>query len=275
MVERTIYLTGGINMATSRLLMKNTLDAYGPVELCNMGLQAKLNDPNQAPPVIRFATRDAAQRALEAMEAGLVIVVGLPVKGAWKSDVDRANGGPKKREKNLTSRELMKQEYESKRNSQIRRPRSRSGRGRGREDSRGRGPAPGRRGRSDSRDGRGPARRDPSRERPRLIYEPLAIKEGTDLIMRDESTAEQFLGGSAKREDGPRPPPEPAAKGDAAACALGHSLTEFIINDKELEYTCDICVKDFRKQGLVMNACHPCDWFVCQECSDNHFGVLG
>lgn len=268
MADRTINITGGINIATSRILMKSALEHFGKVELINMGLQAKLNDPTQAPPIIKFATREGAEKALDAMNKGQLIVVGLTVRGAWKADVDRARGGPQKKSQPMTSRELMRESLLGP-NRRRSRSRSRSYRGRGRNR------------RDDSR-GRGRGRSPPQRNEPQRRHD-----------SRDRAPANNFQNAPPPKPqalyrdwEDPAPPPSqpvqqprnagaPRPKGNFTTCANGHQLMEFTITDAAMEYVCDICDSAHTMRGYRMLCCTPCDYFVCQKCSDAYNGVLG
>lgn len=271
MADRTIYLTGGISVTSSRLLVKNALEVFGPIELCNMGLRAKLNDMSQAPPVVRFKTVDGAQKAMMAIRAGQVVVVGLVVIAEWKKESDGGGRGNMIRtDRNISARDLL--------NAPVSRGYDRSrtrSRGRGRYDDNPRGGRGGDRrgGRQDSRDryqGRGPPprRRDPS---------PLALE---NHAFQGRARSPQGRAAPAQRYNldpppVPELPPKPKEKGSFTACGEGHKLTDFTIESYGIEYGCDICNVGYRNVGTHMMCCKPCDYFVCETCTDSYHGVLG
>jgi len=296
MADRTIYLTAGIGMASSRLLVKSELEKFGKVDLCNMGLRAKLQDMSQAPPVVKFATKESAEKAMAAICQGSVQVAGLALVAAWKSEEDKRSGkGGGGQRGGTSSRERMMGggcgRNRSRSRSPMKRSRSRgpggsrammdqrSGGGRDRGDRGGDRGGYGRRSpdrrritsRSPHGGDRGPALMDRDRRSPPR-YEPPRYEQPPALALTDNGGG---YGGGAPKAAPPAEAPKPAV-GTFTDCAGRHGLTEFDNLIKGVEYQCDICSVGYRKEpGLSMMVCLVCDYFVCQTCTDSYHGVLG
>lgn len=285
MTDRTIYITGGNSVATSRLLVKNALECFGQIELCNMGLRAKLNDPTQAPPVIRFATREGAQKAMDAIKRGQIVIVGLVIQAEWKKDEDmrmqnaRSNRGIT----NLSSRDIVNTRSSYRRGDSRDRGRGDRGRGGGEAGDRG-GDRYGDRGRRDSRDrGRSP-RRNASQTQYMVPDLDRAPPAGYQAPVRNDAAPPSYTGVLSMAPNATSASAAPAAVEDAPPtasqgsfthCGSGHSLEEFTIETPNMEYECDICATLSATVGEQLMVCLGCDYFVCETCTDSYHGVLG
>lgn len=205
--SRTIEILDGTVIRVSRAQVKNEMEKFGRVEICNLGLQWKLQDPTKDAPFVTFEASSGADKAMEAIDAGLCNINGFQIRAQRRKGPDRpakssGKGGPgrPKEGSGMTSRELMLG-YSRRRSRSRSRSRSRGNwrqRGRfSRSRSKGRGKGRGRspsRGRSRDRNGfRGsPRRRTPS---------PIRIPQPRGSI--------EFAAGSKPAGNSGVPPPLP------------------------------------------------------------------
>mmetsp|Transcript_94643 Transcript_94643/g.265016 ORF Transcript_94643/g.265016 Transcript_94643/m.265016 type:complete len:180 (+) Transcript_94643:66-605(+) len=101
----TIEITG-CSTSTTRMILKREMERFGHVDVCHMGNR---DNPSAEPPWVRFADPKAADSALDAIKAGLVIIDGFAIN-AQKSN---RRGPPlvsrEPREAEVGSRELFLQ----------------------------------------------------------------------------------------------------------------------------------------------------------------------
>eukprot|EP00429_Kryptoperidinium_foliaceum_P133487 CAMPEP_0176284556 /NCGR_PEP_ID=MMETSP0121_2-20121125/51911_1 /TAXON_ID=160619 /ORGANISM="Kryptoperidinium foliaceum, Strain CCMP 1326" /LENGTH=225 /DNA_ID=CAMNT_0017625005 /DNA_START=54 /DNA_END=728 /DNA_ORIENTATION=+ len=77
----TIEITG-CSTSTTRMILKREMERFGHVDVCHMGNR---DNPSAEPPWVRFADPKAADSALDAIKAGLVIIDGFAIN-AQKSN---------------------------------------------------------------------------------------------------------------------------------------------------------------------------------------------
>eukprot|EP00931_Biecheleriopsis_adriatica_P092414 TRINITY_DN66221_c0_g1_i1.p1 TRINITY_DN66221_c0_g1~~TRINITY_DN66221_c0_g1_i1.p1 ORF type:complete len:193 (+),score=31.49 TRINITY_DN66221_c0_g1_i1:41-619(+) len=78
-IRDTIEIIGGVHSGTKRLSIKNELERYGEIDICH-----KVGDPIQHVPWIRFRDGSSAEKAIEAISRGEVLIDGVAIKAQWK-----------------------------------------------------------------------------------------------------------------------------------------------------------------------------------------------
>ncbi|CAJ1352376.1 unnamed protein product [Effrenium voratum] len=129
-----IQITEGMVPGINRLALKGHMEQFGQVDLVHMGNR---QNPEEEPPKVRFSTPEAAQRALDAINAGQVVIDGMLLKAQFMQGKGRGRGqAPTPHERNLevTSRDLFLERERVK--NQARSERSRKERSRSRDRSR-------------------------------------------------------------------------------------------------------------------------------------------
>merc|ERR1711920_946756 len=123
MAGRILHITEGIKYETARWSMKEMLEVYGKIDACHMGDRF---NPREHPPWARYHTREGAEKAMEALDRGLVVCNGCVLRGEWRRDpappppIEHNADQP---ELELTSRDLMPEKYRAMRRSRsFRRP---------------------------------------------------------------------------------------------------------------------------------------------------------
>lgn len=126
MTSCTIQITGGV--VGSRLWLKTAMEKFGRVEVVHTGNR---QDPTGEPPWVRFGAASAAEKALEAINNGLVLLDGATLTAEFKT------GGRAAPPRFAESRQrpLHKMELTSR---DLAQEASRRGRGRSRSRSRSR-----------------------------------------------------------------------------------------------------------------------------------------
>merc|ERR1712187_119830 len=117
------HITEGIKYETARWSMKEMLEVYGKIDACHMGDRF---NPREHPPWAKYHTREGAEKAMEALDRGLVVCNGCVLRGEWRRDpappppIEHNADQP---ELELTSRDLMPEKYRALRRSRsFRRP---------------------------------------------------------------------------------------------------------------------------------------------------------
>ncbi|CAK9029278.1 Pumilio-like 3 [Durusdinium trenchii] len=129
-----IQIIEGMVPGINRLALKGHMEQFGQVDLVHMGNR---QNPEEEPPKVRFSTPEAAQRALDAINAGQVVIDGMLLKAQYMQGKGRGRGAPPtatERNLEVTSRDLFL-ERERARAQQRERGKERS---RSRDRSRGR-----------------------------------------------------------------------------------------------------------------------------------------
>lgn len=93
MSGRTIRLTD-VDPRTARWCLKGELDKFGKIDAMHMG-DRSTTAQRFLSPWARFETHDGAQRALDALNRGTVIMCGIRVKGHWDEDAARTRSPPR------------------------------------------------------------------------------------------------------------------------------------------------------------------------------------
>ncbi|CAL1166120.1 unnamed protein product [Cladocopium goreaui] len=102
-----IQIIEGMVPGINRLALKGHMEQFGQVDLVHMGDR---QNPEEEPPKVRFSTPEAAQRALDAINAGQVVIDGMLLKAQFMQGKGRGRGAPPSAtERNLevTSRDLF------------------------------------------------------------------------------------------------------------------------------------------------------------------------
>eukprot|EP00445_Apocalathium_hangoei_P063458 CAMPEP_0204110930 /NCGR_PEP_ID=MMETSP0361-20130328/2175_1 /ASSEMBLY_ACC=CAM_ASM_000343 /TAXON_ID=268821 /ORGANISM="Scrippsiella Hangoei, Strain SHTV-5" /LENGTH=97 /DNA_ID=CAMNT_0051060919 /DNA_START=96 /DNA_END=385 /DNA_ORIENTATION=- len=86
--------------------MKREMERFGHVDVCHMGNR---EDPKTEPPWVRFAEPKAADNALEAIKANLVIIDGLVIQAQKSTRRGPPLVSREPREAEVGSRELFLQ----------------------------------------------------------------------------------------------------------------------------------------------------------------------
>mmetsp|Transcript_86145 Transcript_86145/g.216807 ORF Transcript_86145/g.216807 Transcript_86145/m.216807 type:complete len:153 (+) Transcript_86145:66-524(+) len=106
--SRTIQITSGVYVNTTRMWLKKELERFGEIDVCHMGNRER---PEEEPPWVRFNSPKAAEDALAAIEKGEVFVDGAQLKAEWRSGVGRPAPSREKttsrRDLDFSSRDLM------------------------------------------------------------------------------------------------------------------------------------------------------------------------
>jgi len=117
MAGRILHITEGIKYETARWSMKEMLEVYGKIDACHMGDRF---NPREHPPWAKYHTREGAEKAMEALDRGLVVCNGCVLRGEWRREaappppIEHNADQP---ELKLTSRDLMPEKYRALRRS--------------------------------------------------------------------------------------------------------------------------------------------------------------
>ncbi|CAE7552512.1 APUM3 [Symbiodinium pilosum] len=102
-----IQIVEGVVPGINRLALKGHMEQFGQVDLVHMGNR---QNPEEEPPKVRFSTPEAAQRALEAINGGQVVIDGMLLKAQYMQGKGRGRGAPPtatERNLEVTSRDLF------------------------------------------------------------------------------------------------------------------------------------------------------------------------
>lgn len=116
MGQRTLRITGGLSQQTSRLWLKKQMERFGPVDICHTGNRHSQTAEN---PWVRFTTANGAQAAIEAVNAGTLIIDGTQIQaelgaGSRRAPPPRVEGQLQRSERDmqLTSRDLAQVDFD-------------------------------------------------------------------------------------------------------------------------------------------------------------------
>eukprot|EP00490_Sorites_sp_Unknown_P019661 CAMPEP_0114646446 /NCGR_PEP_ID=MMETSP0191-20121206/5180_1 /TAXON_ID=126664 /ORGANISM="Sorites sp." /LENGTH=198 /DNA_ID=CAMNT_0001859325 /DNA_START=102 /DNA_END=696 /DNA_ORIENTATION=- len=110
-----IQIIEGMVPGINRLALKGHMEQFGQVDLVHMGNR---QNPEEEPPKVRFSTPEAAQRALDAINAGQVVIDGMLLKAQYMQGKGRGRGAPPtatERNLEVTSRDLFLERERAKR----------------------------------------------------------------------------------------------------------------------------------------------------------------
>eukprot|EP00930_Biecheleria_cincta_P061724 TRINITY_DN4728_c0_g2_i1.p1 TRINITY_DN4728_c0_g2~~TRINITY_DN4728_c0_g2_i1.p1 ORF type:complete len:161 (+),score=23.66 TRINITY_DN4728_c0_g2_i1:130-612(+) len=133
-VRDTIEITAGVHSSTTRLTIKQQLERFGAIDICH-----KIGDPQEDTPWVRFRDGSSADKALDAINRGEVLIDGVTIKAQWRGRKKDSSGGPRGNaaQQGRTSRDIFLEACRggSKRSRSSSTSRSRRRRGRGRSRS--------------------------------------------------------------------------------------------------------------------------------------------
>lgn len=239
MSGRTFHLVEGIKRNTARWSLKMELEAFGKVESCHMGDR---DNPDKQPAWAKFATREGAEKAFEAIAARKVYVNGVLVRAEWRKEAappapveQRSSRG----DLDINSRDLFLATAQSSgaRKSRKKRSSSSSSSSRSRKRRREKEKDRGRRSRDRGRRSRSRKKDDKPRE------------------IKDKDDRPQI-------KDKDRPP-VPMALADVPHTEKSycrHRLTG------STAAKCDFC--SLEQSPAVMLGCKVCSYDVCRSCVD-------
>mmetsp|Transcript_48841 Transcript_48841/g.87965 ORF Transcript_48841/g.87965 Transcript_48841/m.87965 type:complete len:155 (+) Transcript_48841:139-603(+) len=121
-----IQIIEGMVSGINRLALKGHMEQFGQVDLVHMGNR---QNPEEEPPKVRFNTPESAQKALEAINSGQVVIDGMLLKAQFMQGKGRGRGAaPTAHERNLevTSRDLFLERERAKKEKEKKRSRSKS-----------------------------------------------------------------------------------------------------------------------------------------------------
>merc|ERR1711948_245547 len=81
-----IHITAGLKPQTARWSLKMIMEQYGKVDTCHMGDRA---NPAASPTWVQYQSKEAAEKAMAALEAGTVISQGEILRGEWRTETSR------------------------------------------------------------------------------------------------------------------------------------------------------------------------------------------
>eukprot|EP00931_Biecheleriopsis_adriatica_P093348 TRINITY_DN67094_c0_g1_i1.p1 TRINITY_DN67094_c0_g1~~TRINITY_DN67094_c0_g1_i1.p1 ORF type:complete len:174 (+),score=40.63 TRINITY_DN67094_c0_g1_i1:197-718(+) len=102
-----IQIIEGMVSGINRLALKGHMEQFGQVDLVHMGNR---QNPEEEPPKVRFSSADSAQKALDAINSGQVVIDGMLLKARFMQGKGTGRGAPPSaHERNLevTSRDLF------------------------------------------------------------------------------------------------------------------------------------------------------------------------
>jgi len=133
MEARTIQMPGE-TIINSRLWLKREMERFGRIEVCHTGNRQNLA---AEPPWVRFEKASSAEVALQAINAGQVLLEGVPIQAEYKKS-GRQQGssttlGRRERDMEITSRDIVRDDQrrggDDRRRYRSNSPRRPTGRG--------------------------------------------------------------------------------------------------------------------------------------------------
>jgi len=229
--------------------MKEALEVYGKIDVCHMGDRFNQRDH---PAWVKFQTRSGAEKAMEAMRAGIVLSHGEALRGEWRREANLPppiEYHPDRPELDYTSRDYMSAALRA-----VRRSRSRARRSRSRRKKRSRS----RRRRSRRRRRKSSDSSSSSSGSPRRPAKAIEDAPRTAFAIEDDPSRRPPSNFQSANEEEPN-------KDKFGTCPLGHGLVPLMSLDQDDGIVCDICNCKQSKEASLLR-CKACAYYLCKKC---------